>query len=68
MGVCHWGLPRGFVTGVCHGGLPQGFPLGVCQSFRGGVVEFFCEMKLFHDRLNWKKWPHPRVLRPPDGA
>jgi hypothetical protein len=25
-------------------------------------------MKFTCDRLNWKKWPHPRALRPLDGS
>jgi hypothetical protein len=25
-------------------------------------------MKFTCDRLHWKKWPHPRALRPLDGA
>ena len=26
------------------------------------------DMKFTCDRLNWKEWPHPRALRPLDGA
>jgi hypothetical protein len=32
------------------------------------MLEIFNIMKFTCDRINSKKWPHTRALRPPDGA